>query len=149
MLRKKPSSRKDLLQRSKSEIGGNNDVETTMTPTSSSSSSSALSSVVFETDEDGYISPILNSIKIYQGSNQDCILEKGSTSALLLLEAQNGSLALGSLLRKEDYLLFQEGDKREVVKLIKDAKEVEIPGVTDQHTAVVDVAWSENERSCL
>ena len=131
---------------SKSEIGGNNDVATIMTSSSSSDSSSlALSSVVFETDEDGYISPILNSVKIYHGSNQDCILEKGSTGTLLLLEAQNGSLALGSLLRKEDYLLFQEGDKREVVKLIKDAKEVEIPGVTDQHTAVVEVAWSENE----
>ena len=45
----------------------NNDVATMVTP---SSLLILHQQSVFETDEDGYISPILNSIKIYHGSNR-------------------------------------------------------------------------------
>ena len=104
--------------------------------------------IAYETDEDGYVSPILNSMGIFHGGNEDCVLQKGSTSTLLLLQTPSAAApALSSLLRNGDYLLFMDDLKREIVRLSRDAEEIKVPGITaSSGTTVVMVYWSESER---
>ena len=98
--------------------------------------------VVFETDRDCYISRYLNEIEIYYGTGNQCILKKGSTSALFM--SKDSSIILSSILRKGDHLAFLQNEKREVVTVAKDPEKVELE-LDGKKIVMTRVNWLETE----
>lgn len=98
--------------------------------------------IVFELDEDAFISSNLNKMTLFCGENSNCVLNQGSTSVLLCVKQDDSGGDLNFMLKKGDYVLFEEGNKKEIVKLLEDAHVIQrmVYG-----NSMVKIIWSEEE----